>query len=221
MSSLVIVEDDKRFSVVLRKMLQQYGFTIDAFFYNANDFLKYIRKTNKYPDLCLFDLELPDKSGVEIVHEIQDYLEIFPVLILTSFSDENKVFEAIKSGASGYILKKELSLKLKDSITEAINGGVVIEPILATKFFNYFKTFETIKTNEINKNNTSGVNLQTEEKELLEFLIKGFTYKEIASFTDKTPRNVKYILTKIYKKLGVKSKVKAISEAIRLGLVNI
>jgi len=214
MKSLVIVEDDKRFSVVLRKMLQQYGFSIDAFFYNANDFLEYINKTDKYPDLCLFDLELPDKSGVEIIKEIQDYLSFFNVLILTSFSDEDKVFEAIKNGASGYILKQELALKLKDSIIEAINGGIVIEPILANKFFHYFQTFKTI-------NNKSDINLAVNENELLEYLIKGFTYKEIAEFTNKTPRNVKYTLTKIYKKLGVKSKVEAISEAIKLGLLEI
>lgn len=215
MNSLVIVEDDKRFSVVLRKMLQQYGFTIDAFFYNATDFINYIKQTDKYPDLCLFDLELPDKSGVEIVKEIQSYLGLFSVLILTSFNDEDKVFEAIKNGASGYILKKELSLKLKDSIIEAINGGIVIEPILANKFFNYFKSFQTLKEN------TNEVILKEEEEELLKYLIQGFTYKEIASFTDKTPRNVKYILSKIYKKLGVKSKVEAISESIKLGLVKI
>jgi len=217
MSSLVIVEDDKRFSVVLRKMLQQYGHTIDAFFYCADDFLKYIRSTTLYPDLCIFDLELPDKSGVEIVMEIQKYLTSFNVLILTSFSDEDKVFEAIKAGASGYILKDELPYKLKDSITEVINGGIVIEPILANKFFNYFKTFETIK-NEVDNNN---IFLEEKETDVLQYLIKGFTYKEIASFTDKTPRNIKYMLSKIYKKLGAKSKVEAISEAIKLGLVDI
>jgi len=214
MKSLVIVEDDKRFSIVLRKMLQQYGFSIDAFFYNANDFLEYIKKTKKYPDLCLFDLELPDKSGVQIIKEIQDYLSFFNVLILTSFSDEDKVFEAIKSGASGYILKRDLPLKLKDSVIEAIDGGVVIEPILANKFFHYFQTFKTT-------NSQTNIDLTIDENELLQYLIKGFTYKEIAKFTNKTPRNVKYTLTKIYKKLGVKSKVEAISEAIKLGLLDI
>jgi DNA-binding NarL/FixJ family response regulator len=217
MSSLVIVEDDKRFSVVLRKMLQQYGYTIDAYFYCANDFLDYINSTTKYPDLCLFDLELPDKSGLEIVKEIQDFLPLFNVLILTSFSDEDKVFEAIKAGASGYILKKELSYKLNDSIIEVINGGIVIEPILANKFLNYFKTFETITSEE----NKTEIVLEIDEEEVLLYLIQGFTYKEIALFTEKTARNVKYMLSKIYKKLGVKSKVEAISKAIKLGLVKI
>ena len=215
MSSLVIVEDDKRFSVVLRKMLQQYGHSIEAFFYCANDFLEYIKKTSHYPELCIFDLELPDKSGVEIVNEIHEYLDYFNVLILTSFSDEDKVFEAIKAGASGYILKQELPYKLENAIKEVIDGGVVIEPILANKFINYFKTFKTI-----NQKKTDIV-LEESENEVLLYLIQGFTYKEIASFTDRTPRNIKYMLSKIYKKLGVKSKVEAIAEAIKLGLVEI
>ena len=217
MNSLVIVEDDKRFSVVLRKMVQQYGYTVKAYFYNATDFLKYIKTTDEYPDLCLFDLELPDKSGLEIISEIRDLLNNFSVLILTSFSDEDKVFEAIKLGAGGYILKNELSYKLKDSLFEVMNGGIVIEPILANRFLNYFKTFQTLgkpKDNDIPK-------ITDEEKDILFYLIQGFTYKEIASFTRRTPRNVKYVLSKIYKKLNVKSKVEAIAEAIKLGLVNL
>ena len=216
MASIVIVEDDKRFSVVLRKMLQQQGHTVNAFFYSANEFLEYIEKVDRFPDLCIFDLELPDKSGLEIVSEIRDYLEAFTVLILTSFSDEDKVFEAIKLGASGYILKQELGYKLKDSINEVLNGGIVIEPVLANKFFNYFKTFKTLAEPQRDK-----VDLSEEEKDVLLFLIQGFTYKEIASFTKRTPRNVKYVLSKIYKKMGVKSKVEAISEAIKSGIVEI
>ena len=215
MASIIIVEDDKRFSVVLRKILQQNGHTVNAFFYNAGDFLNYIKSTDIYPDLCIFDLELPDKSGLDIIKEIDDYLDLFTILILTSFSDEDKVFEAIKFGASGYILKQELGYKLKDSIEEVLNGGIVIEPILANKFFNYFKTFETLKKDKKN------LDFNEDEKDVLLFLIQGFTYKEIASFTQRTPRNIKYMLSKIYKKLGVKSKVEAIAEAIKKGIVEI
>jgi len=213
MISIVILEDDTRFLTILKKTIRRYGHTVDASFNNVNDFVRYINTTKKYPDICLLDLELPDKSGIDAVKEISNYLDIFNVLILTSFSDENKVFEALQAGASGYILKKELNLKLKDSIMDINNGGIVIEPILANRFLNYFKSFKTTQVPKIS--------LSLEEKDILTFLVQGFTYKEIADIVSKTPRNIKYTLSKIYKKLNVKTKVEAVSEAVKKGLVNL
>ena len=213
MISVVILEDDVHFLRILKKMVIKYGYQIDATFNRSADFIDYIKRTKKYPDISLLDLELPDKSGIEAVKEIKDYLDIFNVLILTSFSNEDKVFEALQAGASGYILKRDLNLKLKDSILDIYNGGIVIEPILANRFLNYFKTFET--------NQKPKIILSEAEHDILTFLVKGFTYKEIANLVEKTPRNIKYTLSKIYKKLNVKTKVEAISEAIRNGIVTL
>ncbi len=213
MCSIIIVEDDIKFLSILCKLLNKSGFTVLETFNNGTDFLNYINKAESYPDLCIFDLELPDLSGLEIIKNIQTLLNNFVVLILTSFSNEDVVFEAVKYGSSGYILKKDLVLKLKDTITEVLNGGIVIEPILARKFLNYFKTFKTtLKEN---------VKLSEDEKDILIYLVKGFTYNEIANFTNKTPRNIKYTLSQIYKKLNTKSRVEAVAEAVRLGVIEI
>lgn len=213
MISIVLLEDDNRFLSLIKKIIRSYGYTIDASFNTTSSFLNYIKNANKLPDIAILDLELPDKSGIEAIREIKHKLDRFSVLMLTSFDDENKVFEALREGASGYILKKDVVKKLKYALEDINQGGIVIEPILANKFLNYFKSF---KTSSIKK-----IEISEEEKDILTFLVKGFTYGEIAGFLNKKTRNVKYILSKIYKKLNVTTKVEAISKAIRNGLVDI
>ncbi len=213
MKNIIFVEDDPGLSTILKKLLEKSGFNIITSFCDGESFLEYFKTLITYPSIFLFDLELPGISGLDIIKQIAPFQKDFNMLILTSFSDENRVFEAIKGGASGYILKKDISLKLKDTLIEIDDGGIVIEPILAKRFLNYFKTFKTpIKTD---------VDLSDDELDLLCYLVKGFTYQEIADLTTRTHRSVKYTLSNIYKKLNVKSRVEAVSEAIRLGIISI
>lgn len=213
MIKVAIVEDDQHFLKLLCKLLTRYGFEVVATFPCSTPFVDYIQEIDNYPDICIFDLELPDFSGVELVNRIRNFLEYTNVLILTSFKNEDMVFEALKMGASGYILKTELTKKLKSSIEEVQNGGIVIEPILANRFLNYFRSFQTPVKEDVGLNQT--------QEEMLFYLVKGFTYKEIAGLVDRTPRNVKYVLSQIYKKLNVKSRVEAVKAAIQKGIVEI
>ncbi|MBN2694906.1 response regulator transcription factor [bacterium] len=213
MKDIIFVEDDPRFATILKKLLEKSGFEILNNFSDGESFLKHFETLSIYPSIFLFDLELPGISGLDIIRKIAPFQKDFNMLILTSFSDENRVFDAIKSGASGYILKKDISLKLKDTLLEVEEGGIVIEPILAKRFLNYFKTFKTLSKVELD--------LSEDELDLLYYLVKGFTYQEIADMTKRTHRNVKYTLSNIYKKLNVKSRVEAVSESVRLGVISI
>src|SRR5690606_36263145 len=89
------------------------------------------------PDVVLLDLELPDFNGIEVTRRLLRRIPETAVLILTSFDDEQKVYEAIQAGAAGYLVKRVGPEKIRDSIHEVLAGGTVLEPLIARRFWNH------------------------------------------------------------------------------------
>lgn len=173
-------------------------------FDNAEDAIEEI--PNLYPDIVLSDINLPKKSGIEAITEIKVYLPETQFIMFTIYEDNELVFDALKAGASGYILKNTTPEKIIESAIELYEGGSPMSPKIARKVLNSF----TNNIITINKNVTQLITPR--EQEVLELLSKGFLYKEIADKLCISLSTVKRHLNHIYAKLHVQNKTEAVNK---------
>lgn len=164
--------------------------------------------TELNPDIILMDIDMPGRTGIEALKGIRASGATVPVIMLTVFDDTQHVFDAICSGASGYLLKKHLSVKLFEAIDEVMNGGAPMSPSIA---------YMVIAS--MQKPTANPYNLTVREKEILTLLAKGNSYKLIALETNITIDTVRAHIKKIYEKLHVHSQTEAVSKALKERLV--
>ena len=180
------------------------------------------------PDVVLLDLELPDFNGIEVTRRLLRRIPETAILILTSFDDEQKVYEAIQAGASGYLVKRVGPEKIRDSIHEVLAGGTVLEPLIARRFWNHFQSMRPSASLE-GSNGTPADPVPTEdpwglsptELEILRFLAKGLTNAEVGEVLTLEVRAVRRHLAKLYRKMGVDSHVAAVVAGLRAGLIEL
>ncbi len=161
------------------------------------------------PDLVILDIEMPLMSGIEAVRKIRSFHSSLPILMLTVFDDNHHVFEAIRAGASGYLLKKHISSKLFVAIEEVISGGAPMSPSIARMVVSAMQT-------SLPENNYQ---LTAREREILAELSKGNSYKMIAAELGIKLDTVRTHIKNIYEKLHVHSQTEAVSKAINEKLV--
>jgi two-component system response regulator DegU len=163
--------------------------------------------------VVLMDLELPGASGIETTRELKRVCDA-DVLVLTSFEDEQHVFDAMRAGASGYVVKGASSGKLIDAIVEVEQGGTVVEPRLARRFWQYFKGVqESLKP--------SAPRLTAVELEILSMIARGLSNEEAGRVISMDRRSVRTQLGHIYEKLGVRSHVEAVVKGLKLGIIEL
>ncbi|MBU8894808.1 response regulator transcription factor [Corallococcus sp. M34] len=170
------------------------------------------------PQLVLLDLELPGLHGIQVTQKVKRRAPEVEILILTSFEDEQKVYEAIQAGASGYLVKRVGPEKIRSGIQEVMEGGTVLEPIIARKFWNYFHSVQA-KPTEARPENPWG--LTPKEFEVLRFVAKGLSNAEVGQVMTMERRTVRTHLSHIYRKMGVNSHVEAVVMALRVGAVDL
>jgi DNA-binding NarL/FixJ family response regulator len=155
------------------------------------------------PDVVVTDINLPQKSGIDCVAEVKEKHSEIQFIMFTIYEDNDQVFEALKAGASGYILKNTSPDKIKEAIIELHEGGSPMSPKIARKVLLSFS----------NKTENPVFQLITKrEREVLELLSKGFLYKEIGDKLDITLSTVKRHLNHIYEKLQVQNKTEAVNK---------
>ena len=169
------------------------------------------------PELVLLDLELPGLNGIQVTQRVKRRAPEVEILILTSFEDEQKVYEAIQAGASGYLVKRVGPEKIRSGIREVMEGGTVLEPLIARKFWNYFQSIQAKPPEK--KDNPWG--LTPLEFEVLRYVAKGLSNAEVGQVMELERRTVRTHLSHIYKKMGVNSHVEAVVLALRAGLVDL
>jgi DNA-binding NarL/FixJ family response regulator len=161
------------------------------------------------PDIIIMDIEMPFMTGIEAIKLLSKQLNALPkILMLTVFEDTNRIFEAIKAGAIGYLLKKTAGDKIIESIREVYQGGGAMSPSIALKVLS---SFQKPKDNQYE--------LTIREIEVLKRLVEGDSYKLIAFHYDISINTVEKHILHIYQKLHVNSKGEAIIKAIRDKLV--
>ena len=168
------------------------------------------------PQLLLLDLELPGWDGIEVTKRVRLRAPEVEVLILTSFEDEQKVYEAIQAGASGYLVKRVGPEKIRSAIREVMEGGTVLEPIIARRFWNYF---QSVKAKPVDASNPW--KLTPVEFDVLRYVAKGLSNAEVGQVMTIERRTVRTHLTHIYRKMGVNSHVEAVVLALRAGIVEL
>ncbi len=160
------------------------------------------------PDIVLMDIDMPGITGIEAVKLIRAFNRDLPVLMLTVFDDNNNVFDAIRAGASGYLLKKNISSRLFSAIGEALSGGAPMSPGIARMVIASMQTPAR-----------DPYDLTAREKEVLVQLSKGNSYKMIASVLEISLDTVRTHIKNVYEKLHVRSQTEAVSKAINERIV--
>lgn len=172
-------------------------------------------------DVLLVDLGLPDGSGIDIIKAASTCWPSCNIMVSTNFGDETHVMRSIEAGAAGYLLKDSSPIKMAIEIRSLANGGSPISPIIARQVLAHFRH----NSNDGNENlstqepvTDSSRLLSAREKEVLDFITKGFTANEIAKLMQLSPFTIRAFVRRIYSKLKVKSRTEAIYEARALGL---
>jgi DNA-binding NarL/FixJ family response regulator len=181
------------------------GFSLLASYAHCNDVIKNV--LDKQPDVVLMDIDMPGLNGIGGVRLIRQNYPSVQILILTAFDDDDKVFAAIKAGAGGYILKNSETKNLLNAISEVHNGGAPLSPGIARKVLAQFHDLPTERKKE-------DYNLSQREKEVLQLLVNGLSYKMIAGNLNITYDTVRAHIKKIYEKLHVASMTEAVAKAI-------
>ena len=165
------------------------------------------------PRVVLMDIELPGQSGIETTRVIKQARLPVEILALTSFDDEDHVFEAMRAGASGYVVKGASAASLLQAIRDVDAGGTVIEPRLAKRFWDYFRGVQAPAREE--------KLLSEMECEILFGVAKGLSNAEVGGMVHLDRRTVRTHLGHIYAKLGVRTHVEAVVEALKRGLIQL
>jgi DNA-binding NarL/FixJ family response regulator len=167
------------------------------------------------PDFILLDLELPGIDGIEVTVRVKGRHPEIDILILTTFDDEAKVYQAIQAGAGGYLVKRVAPARIVAAIHEVHDGGTVIESAIARRFWNYFQSVSS----EVKSEDPWG--LTPEERDVLQYVAKGLSNAEVGKVMEIDRRRVRTQLGHIYRKLGVKTHVEAVVKALKAGIVNV
>lgn len=164
------------------------------------------------PDVIMMDIDMPGTNGIEGLQRLRKINSDVKVLMLTVFDDNKNVFDAIKSGANGYILKKTPPSKLIEYIQEASTGGAPMTSSIATQVLNMFAGLNKEIRN-------TDYDLSQREKEVLQLLVNGYSYKMIAGEMFIAIDTVRSHIKKIYEKLHVNSKSEAVAKAFRDNII--
>ncbi|MDD3927228.1 MAG: response regulator transcription factor [bacterium] len=167
------------------------------------------------PDVIIMDISMPELSGVDATRQIKKESPRVAVLILTVYEDNEHIFEAIKAGASGYILKDIVAERLVEAVRMASVGEALVEPSIASKLLEEFSHIS-------NYREASEVfdELTAREIEILQAIADGHGNKDVASSLFISEKTVKNHLSNIFRKLQVNDRTQAVLLALRRGLIN-
>ena len=153
------------------------------------------------PDVIILDIDLPVRNGIEGVKLIKEHLPETGVFMLTVFEDEDKIFNSIKAGAQGYLLKKDSPEKIIEAIKAIHNGESIMNGKIARKMLEFFSRKEGDRQHELEQ-----YSLTKREKEILQFLIDGKSYKHIADICNISLQTLFTHTKNIYNKLNIHSR---------------
>ena len=200
MVRIAIIEDNPQYRQTLSIILQlDESFKLIHKLANCNDMMKLFAEEK--PDVVIMDIDLPGMSGIEGVWELKQRWPDIKVLMLTVFEDEDKIFGAVRAGANGYMLKKDSPQKIIESIHSVNKGESAMNGLIASKVLEYFHHQQKKTVDSLDKSN-----LTQREKEILQLLVKGFSYKEIAASCFISTLTLNSHIKNIYQKLDVHSR---------------
>lgn len=200
-NSLAVIEDDTKIRSYLTEQIQHH-LSVDRFvaFADAESALEEL--TRNPVDIALFDVQLPGMSGIDCIQRLKMIHPKMQMMMLTVYDNTETIFNALKAGASSYILKSTSPQKLIEAIEELHQGGSPISSQIARKVIESFQSKEN--------SNEHLQSLTKREQEILDQLSQGFRYKEIADKLFLSLDTVRTHVRNIYEKLQVNSRVEAL-----------
>lgn len=220
MTYIAIVDDKKSLRNALEERFNSFeNYTVLFTAENGNDFLEKMMEARRSiePDVVLMDIDMPIMNGIEAVAKGKERYPNSKYLMLTIFDEDEKIFNAIKAGADGYLLKDEPVEKIKEAIINLLNDeGAPMSPSIARRALNLLMNSK-IEFNTKDEKPAANYNLTEREKEVLTFLVEGFEYKEIGIKMSVSPNTIRNHISNIYKKLHVTSRTQAIRVFTRNG----
>ena len=211
---IAIFDDNKNIRESITLLLKTVPqFEVVGSFSHVLDCIEDIKESN--PDIVLMDIEMPGMTGIEAVRFLKKEFPHIQILMQTVFEDDDRVFDSICAGASGYILKNHLNTKLIDAINELQFGGSPMSPTIARKVMNKLQQIPQYVMPE----QAPDYQLTPREKEVLGCLVKGLSYKMIGSELNIGYETVRSHVKKIYEKLHVASLTEVVAKAINQRIV--
>ncbi|HCL84900.1 MAG TPA: DNA-binding response regulator [Chitinophagaceae bacterium] len=206
MIKVAIVEDN----TALRKSLEHLFNHTDGMkcVLALNNLLNVVSEVGKQmPDIILMDIGLPHISGIEGVHTVKSAYPEIQVLMFTVFEDDEKIFDAIRAGASGYLLKKTPPEEIAESIRDLYHGGAPMSASIARKVIQSFQSQTATQLKDYN--------LTVRENEILYSLVEGLSYKKIAEKYFVSISTIRTHICNVYHKLHVNSRSEAVAKVLK------
>ena len=202
MIMIAIIEDDEDIRESLKSIIETTdGFECAGAFPDAETGLRYL--TDNPADIVLMDIHLPGMDGIECVRQLKAVHPGMQFIMCTVFQNDDSIFNALKAGATGYLLKTDDPDKIIDAINELRAGGSPMTPQIARRVIESFKS--PVVNDDIHL-------LTKREAEMLGLLAKGFRYKEIADKLFVSTETVRKHINNIYQKLHVQSRIEAVNK---------
>jgi len=216
MNIKIAIVDDNSFLIktVQEKLSFFEDFSLKFTAINGVDLIEKLEK-NHNVDLILMDIEMPKMNGIEAVNVVKQKYPQIKIIMLTVFDNDENIFNAIKAGADGYLLKEVNPKDLHQGILDTINGGATMTPSIAMKTLKLFRHPTVFK----NSSDKEEYNLTPREIEVLEQLSKGLKYNDIAENLFLSVGTIRKHVENIYAKLQVHNKLEAIQKAMNNKLI--
>jgi DNA-binding NarL/FixJ family response regulator len=169
------------------------------------------------PDVVLLDLEMPDMNGVAVLEQTRNFTPTPRVLILTAYGSDERILEAVRAGAKGYLLKEASLSEVLHAVRVVADGGSLLEPAVTERLL---RSMERLLRDE-RKQKTLKELLTQRERDILTYIARGFSNKAIASEMHLAERTIKFYATILFEKLGVNNRTEAVAKALQEQLITL
>jgi len=216
---VMLVDDHPLFIEGLQYVLKTHGIEVIG---TAKDGREALEKARKWkPDIILMDIKMPGYSGLDALRLVKAEMPDIKVIMLTISEEDDDLFEAVKYGASGYLLKNTNAKELVDMLFDLENDEAPLSPGLAVKLLREFRRFSAYDSMPLQHSSESAKRetLTKRQLEVLEMVAEGATYKEAGDALGLTEWTVKYHMGRIIEQLHLKNRAQVIAYAAKIGLI--
>lgn len=209
MAKIAIADDNKHVVAMVKEKLSEYDeITLTLTAENGRALLNALKAEDEV-DLVLLDIEMPILNGLDTIILLRQRYPQIKILMHTVYDDDRYIFEAFKNGADSYILKDAAADKLYEAIIDTLNGGAAMSPTIALKTIQFFRATSIEQDNSLSKR----------EAEIVQYISKGRTNREVADALFISPFTVKRHIENIYEKLRARNRIQLLEIAKKKGLL--
>lgn len=211
---IILIDDNYDHLMGVKELLNLEGcYDVVQASTNVNTGINMIKKHQ--PDIVLVDMNMPEKNGLQAIHEIQALGLNTKVLALSAYDDADLIFRAMKVGARGYVLKTMASAQLICAIEDVVSGKIYLPSALSLRFFEYFQ--KSVREEEGSTNEELLSTLTQREEEVLDLLTQGLGYADVSEKLFISNTTVKTHVNNIFQKLQVRDRTQAVLYALKHG----